>query len=53
MRPSKDTYDELRLAIQDLRWATAHLTNYYNKVKPADAPKIEDDPRQLKIDFGE
>ena len=53
MRPSKDTHDELRLAIQDLRWAAAHLANYYNAVRPPDTPPVLTDPNQTQLQFPE
>ena len=53
MRTHKEISEEVRLAAQEMIWAAQHLANYYNAIKPADAPKMEIDPRQLTFQFYE
>ena len=43
--------EEGRLVYRHLYWATKHLANIYNAVKPEDRPALEADPRQLSL-FG-
>lgn len=43
--------EEVRLVYRHLYWATKHLANIYNAVKPEDRPALEVDPRQLSL-FG-
>lgn len=43
--------EEVRLVYRHLYWATKHLANIYNAVKPEDRPALEVDPIQLSL-FG-
>ncbi|MBQ6069977.1 MAG: hypothetical protein IJK84_10785 [Bacteroidales bacterium] len=41
--------EEVRLVYRHLYWATKHLANIYNAVKPEGKPELEVDPRQLSL----
>ena len=44
--------EEVRLVYRHLYWATKHVANIYNAVKPESKPVIDFDPMQLSL-FGQ
>lgn len=45
------TAEEVRLVYRHLYWATKHLANIYNAIKPEEKPAVNFDPMQLSL-FG-
>ena len=43
------TAEEIRLVYRHLYWATKHLANIYNAIKPEEKPIINFDPNQLSL----
>lgn len=51
METNEHIAEETRLVYRHLYWATKHLANIYNAIKPEEKPAVEFDPRQLSL-FG-
>lgn len=44
--------EEVRLVFRHLYWATKHVANVYNAIKPEEKPSLDVDPNQLSL-FGD
>ncbi len=51
MNIDEKTAEEMRLMYRHLYWATKHMANIYNAVKPEEKPPLGFDPQQLSLPF--